>query len=208
MHSRLISLRKAAGKVGRRMPITGRVVEARRVRTRRQLLLAMPPNSVCAEIGVWRGTFSELILAIVAPRALHLIDPWAFQPQSPGKWEGGSRAKNQADMDAVFEQVVEKFKGRDNVVIHRVPSSDATHLFPMDYFDWIYIDGNHDYDYVKADLEGYLPLVRRSGYLTGDDYYWAPALGLPVKRAVDEMVGQGVVKLVSVSGSQFILRKL
>ena len=40
----------------------------------------------------------------------------------------------------------------------------------MTYFDWIYIDGNHTYEYVKQDLEGYRPKVKPGGYMAGDDY--------------------------------------
>jgi hypothetical protein len=207
MASRLISLRKAAGRVARRLPITGRLVQARRLRTRKRLLASMPRQSVCAEIGVWRGSFSELILDIVHPRMLHLIDPWAFLAESPDAWEGGRLAQDQVSMDAVYTDVLRRFEGRDNVVIHRATSSDAAGLFEADYFDWVYIDGNHHYEYVKADLEGYLPLVKGSGLMAGDDYYWGTNLGFPVKRAVDEFVRQGNVELVSIVDSQFILRK-
>jgi Methyltransferase domain len=208
MHPSLISLRKSVGRIGRRLPITRRILEAQRVRTRTHVLRSMPPNSVCAEIGVWSGSFSAEILDIVRPRMLHLIDPWAFQAEASEAWYGGKLANEQAYMDAVYAQVLATFGGRDNVTIHRTYSSEAASLFELEYFDWIYVDGDHHYEHVKADLEDYLPLVKRSGYLTGDDYYWGAEHGLPVKRSVEEIVSAGAVELVSVAGSQFILKKL
>ncbi len=38
------------------------------------------------------------------------------------------------------------------VKIHRGYSTDILEQFPDEYFDWIYIDGNHLYEYVKNDL--------------------------------------------------------
>ena len=37
-------------------------------------------------------------------------------------------------------------------------------------FDFIYIDGNHQYKFVKYDIENYYKLLNKSGYLIGDDY--------------------------------------
>ena len=43
--------------------------------------------------------------------------------------------------------------------------------------DWIYVDGNHLYEFVRADLELSLRKARRGGFITGDDYqdggWWA-----------------------------------
>ena len=46
---------------------------------REWLLKRLPKRSVCAEIGVYEGRFSELILRIARPRKLHLIDPWKYE---------------------------------------------------------------------------------------------------------------------------------
>jgi predicted O-methyltransferase YrrM len=54
--------------------------------------------------------------------------------------------------------------------IHRGYSTDILSRFADAYFDWIYIDGNHLFDFVKADLELGYRKVRRGGLITGDDY--------------------------------------
>ncbi len=42
--------------------------------TRKKLLQYMPQNAVGAEIGVYKGDFSDLILEVCRPSELHLID--------------------------------------------------------------------------------------------------------------------------------------
>ena len=45
---------------------------------RERLLAKMPQRSICAEIGVHEGDFSQDILCSVKPVKLHLIDPWSI----------------------------------------------------------------------------------------------------------------------------------
>ena len=49
--------------------------------------------------------------------------------------------------------------------------------------DFVWIDGNHDYDVVVKDLRLYEPKVRSGGVMAGHDYHSAE-----VKKAVDEYV--------------------
>jgi hypothetical protein len=97
---------------------------------RLKLLRRMPSDSVCAEIGVWKGDFSRDILRVTAPRELHLIDPWAFFPEFPERKFGGRYAQAQADMDRVFEDVRARFARYPNVLLHRATSADALASFP------------------------------------------------------------------------------
>jgi hypothetical protein len=93
------------------------------------------------------------------------------------------------------------------VRIHRGYSTDILNEFPDKYFDWIYIDGNHLYEFVKQDLALSFKKTRPSGYITGDDYtsggWWQGG----VKRAVDEFVREKPVKLVEIRNGQFIIKK-
>jgi len=177
---------------------------------RKRLLKMMPKESVCAEIGVWKGDFSQRILEITSPSELHLIDPWTFQPSFPSRWYGGVKAANQSDMDDIFESVRERFASSPEVRFHRKPSEEADSEFPNDFFDWVYVDGSHDYDSVKSDLELYFLKVKPNGFLTGDDYFLpcqetgGPA---PVKQAVQDFVKENQASVVKIIGDQFIIQK-
>jgi hypothetical protein len=180
---------------------------------RLKVLQMMPEGSVCAEIGVWKGAFSRRILNKIHPTSLHLIDPWEFV-QDEGYEDamyGGKVAKSQEDMDGIFDGVQRKFEeeiASGVVHLHRAPSADAGASFPDDYFDWVYIDGNHSYDFVRQDLLIYHAKVKPGGYIAGDDYgtkgWWSGG----VKKAVDEFVASGKAHWALRDGSQFVLQKV
>ena len=155
---------------------------------RKSLLEWMPKQAVCAEVGVWKGEFSARILRLTKPRELHLIDPWLYQPQFPGCGYGGAAARCQADMDRLCDRVMRELGGLPTVFIHRNRSAPALAEFPDGYFDWIYVDGNHEYEHVKEDLVSAMRKVRRGGFVTGDDYRWGASDGYPVRRALHDVI--------------------
>jgi hypothetical protein len=179
---------------------------------RRRLLQSVPKGGVCAEIGVWKGGFSKQILRVTEPTKLHLIDPWKFETDEryDGAFYGGKLRLNQRCMDQIHESVLERFRTEIDagiVRVHRQTSSEAAANFPDCYFDWVYIDGNHLYEYVKQDLFAYLPKVKVGGLITGDDYalegWWEGG----VKKAVDEFVSSNMVTVQTIFGNQFIVRR-
>jgi hypothetical protein len=184
-----------------------------RWQSRRAFLIEMlPKNSIGAEVGVHKGDFSAQLLQWVNPKELHLIDPWKHEESGAYKeaWYGGKAQGGQAEMDDRYQSVCARF-GRDirrgRVRIHRGYSTDILNKFPDEYFDWIYIDGNHLYEFVKQDLALSFKKTRPSGYITGDDYtsggWWQGG----VKRAVDEFVREKPIKLVEIRNGQFIIKK-
>lgn len=73
------------------------------IHPRRILLAKMPKNSVCAEIGVYKGEFSQQILSLVKPKKLHLIDPWKYESNEVYKDTSyGGLAGSQQVMDTLL----------------------------------------------------------------------------------------------------------
>ena len=60
-------------------------------------------------------------------------------------------------------------------------------MFEDNSIDFIYIDGNHQYDFVKKDLEDYVPKVKVGGVIAGHDYGGPTTPG--VTKAIDEYFG-------------------
>ena len=168
----------------------------------------MQRGAVCAEVGVWRGEFSERILAYTNPSRLHLIDPWVFRPDFPRRMYGGRIAKSQGDMDRIFKGVRDRFVDAPNVTVTRGASATVLPTFDDGYFDWVYIDGDHSYEAVLGDLRLCMRKVRAGGVIAGDDFTWNRGEGYPVARAVRAFVAQHCLEdNLTIIGSQFIIEK-
>jgi len=173
---------------------------------RTRLLERLPKGAVCAEVGVWKGDFSQRVVDAAQPRELHLVDPWAFDANFPQRWYGGARAGDQADMDAIHDGVAARFAGRPEVRVQRATSLAAAAAFADGYFDWVYIDGDHSMAAVLADLGAWRRCVRGGGLLCGDDYRWRDEQGrASVKDAVSKFALRFALK-PDIIGTQFIIR--
>jgi len=166
------------------------------------------PDSVCAEIGVWKGQFSKEILKR-KPGKLYLIDPWKSITDIPERWH----AAPQEEMDGIYEEVVKDFDSRDEVEIIRKFSADAVSGIEDNSLDWIYIDGNHSYEFVKQDLELWWPKLKHGGCICGDDYqegkYQIEVLEFGVIKAVDEFTenNSNEIKFFKSQKDQFAIIK-
>ena len=177
------------------------------------LLDQLGQGSVGMEIGVHKGAFTRRILKRVQPRLLYLVDPWKYETSGIYRhsWYGGWMGGSQARMDRRCQGVQERFARNiavGSVKVLRAYSGDALASLPDNHLNWVYIDGNHLYEYVMADLRQALRCVRPGGLITGDDYgeggWWQGG----VKRAVDELVQtHHAVEVVEIRNCQFILRK-
>ena len=177
----------------------------KREATRRQMLEALPRDGVGAEVGVWEGTFSKVILEVCTPRRLHLIDPWEYDPRFNNT--GFGRKRNAERMPQMFEQVSATFADDPRVVLHRATSQDALEGMADGALDWIYIDGNHNEPFIGQDLSLARRKVRPGGVIAGDDYHWSDGQGMPVKDAVAwVMEALGDAATLEVMGQQYIIR--
>ena len=119
------------------------------------------------EIGVEAGENSRNILRELNVNKIYLIDPWE-------EYEDYSDSETERTQNKITETLnrckrnLKKWK--DKVVYVREYSSKAADKVPM--ADFIYIDGNHEYDYVMEDLKKYYPKVKQGGIIAGHDICW------------------------------------
>lgn len=163
---------------------------------RRWLLTKLPKNGVGCEIGVYKGDFSERLLYATNPTRLHLIDPWE-------KYEHGW---GRMITDKMYFDVIERFLKVECVMVHRGYSSHVLANFPDNYFDWVYIDGDHQYSAVRCDLEIAHRVVKPYGIIAGDDYHANGWWGDDVMRAVNEKIQTRLFEVVRIEGGQYMLR--
>jgi len=178
----------------------------------RQFILdALPRHSTGVEIGVHEGDFSRLLLTHVRPARLHLIDPWEYRPEPEyaQSYYGGQAGVDQYNLDQRYNRVLKrlhKHLQKQQVIIHRQRSSKVTESFPPDYFDWIYIDGDHLYQQVRQDLEEFGQRVKPGGWIAGGGFrsgaWWCDG----VVRAVEEYVASTPHQQYITHGDQFLIR--
>lgn len=178
---------------------------------RETLLQQIPKGSNCAEIGVFKGTFSKKILQIVKPRKLYLIDPWrnSDDPSLKNSWYANS-SKN--DMQKIHMQVIKNFKNKidsGEIEVQRGFSSQVLSGHADDSFDFIYIDGDHRFESVLEDLRLSAAKVRQGGYIGLDDYALGSWWGDGVIRAVNIFLGEESTsfRIAWAMGNQLLLRR-
>lgn len=71
-------------------------------------------------------------------------------------------------------------------------------------FDWIYLDASHRYEDTKIEIEESLRVIKRGGYLIGDDYDPNPeSKQHGVFLAVNEVISRIGAKLILNNSRQF-----
>lgn len=152
-------------------------------------------GDVCCEVGVWKGDMAKLILQ-KNPSELHLVDPWMSQPI-----EGRMYNISQKRMDVIANEVAETFDNDDRVYIHRDFSENVE--FKEDSFDWVYIDGNHNYKEVLQDLRNYWKYTKHGGVIVGDDLDFSG-----VEQALTEFEEEKDFVASIIDGKRFVFRVL
>lgn len=160
------------------------------------------------EVGVCFGGHAELLRRIWQGRMLYLVDPWEQQDSSvyrePSENQGGVLEKR-------YREVCEKaskWPGRTGIL--RAYSVNASLMFADQSLDFGYLDGNHSYAAVTADLESWWPKVKTGGILGGHDYVNKTDEGwhCEVKRAVNDWVAGRNLKIVDASSCySFFIQK-
>ena len=129
-------------------------------------LSSLNQNSIGVEVGVRRGDLSQFILENYTGR-LVCVDYWDEQPPGIYKEEGNAKAFQQKHFNEYIDKT-KKFEERRLTVANL--STLAAGFFPNEYFDFIYIDANHEYDEVVKDLDAWWPKVKSGGLFSGDDW--------------------------------------
>ena len=128
------------------------------------------------EIGAYSGE-GTIVLAKYFKEIL-AVDPWL------NGYDIKDRASQQCPMKFVFEAFQERTKGLGNVMFSRGKSLDALEFVPDASCDLVYIDGDHRYEGVLADLKGWRKKLKDGGIMAGHDWSWES-----VKKALKEEIG-------------------
>lgn len=111
---------------------------------------------VACEVGVYYGHHARSMNKELNIETLYLIDPY---------FEYGDE-KTQRDLDKAKENAHKINNEGNEAWIETIHYGSFFHL---EHLDFIYIDGNHEYEAVKRDLNFYFPFVKKCGIIAGHD---------------------------------------
>lgn len=141
----------------------------------------LKPNMVGCELGVFAGDFSKKLMN-TNPSLLYLVDLFEGT-QTSGDVGYEDVGVKTANLNEIYTQLCEEYSNHPSV---RVVKSDSTEFLSgvsNEYFDFVYIDGDHSYQGVIRDITSAYPKIKRGGYIMGHDY--CPTF-YGVMQAVDE----------------------
>lgn len=128
------------------------------------------------EVGVKYGGFSKFILKNTGIEKLYSIDPWEINEELTAK-------ENPVTVYDICKENLSPYGERSEMI--KAYSPQICSKFENEMFDFVYIDGLHDYESVKKDIIGWFPKVKKGGIIAGHDYsnHWPGVI-----LAVDEFV--------------------
>lgn len=146
-----------------------------------------------AEIGVYKGRGTAIWNVILSNQNIK-YDYFAID-----HFMGSSEHDKSFDY---YSTTIENLKPiSDKINIIRNNSKSESEKYPDEFFDIVYIDASHEYEYVKEDILSWHPKVKPGGVICGDDYI----SGWPgVVQAVNELFGN---KINIIGKQQWWLKK-
>lgn len=147
-------------------------------------------GGIFVEIGSYFGRSTCVAAPILRARKARMIcvDTWQG---TPGDQTGA--AATLFDLRKVFNANVKHFGIDTFIEPVQKDSILAANCFASGSIDGIFIDANHNYNAVRADILAWLPKLKNRCIIAGHDYYWNPASAphcAGVKVAVDEIFGE------------------
>lgn len=148
-------------------------------------------NEKFVEIGVWKGkSVSYAAVEIIKSEkniTIDAVDSW----ETAEGWTNQVYLKEQVKVGDVYDMFLSNIEPIKHIVKPiRMTSDEASKLYENESLFFVYIDGNHTYDFVKSDILHWLPKVKKGGYIGGHDIDNPEWPG--VRRAVNEMFGKNI----------------
>lgn len=149
-------------------------------------LTAPHPINHMVELGVYEGDFSQHCQKWLMPKRYTLIDFWDYSQYSfvledapqmselRAVYSQYFRDDPQKVLDAAYEKTRARFAEIHSVEILKMDIATAAKRFADASLDFIYLDGNHTYEFVLRDLHLWFPKLREGGIFVCNDFFESP----------------------------------
>ncbi|MEM1024818.1 MAG: class I SAM-dependent methyltransferase [Myxococcota bacterium] len=120
----------------------------------------------CAELGVWKGTFSASVLkACASVQSYYMIDPW----RPLDAWKKPKNLSRETLLDAKERAIEATEFAADRRTVLQGTTLEVMDRIPDGSLDFVYVDGDHTLRGMTLDLISIIPKLKPSGVLAGDD---------------------------------------
>ena len=121
------------------------------------------------EIGVAGGEHALSLFETLEIKKLYLVDPYdLYDEYEEGRSHYGIDQLSLSQTEIICRNNLKKFENR-LVWIKKLSSEAVSDI--SEKVDFVYIDGNHQEEFVVKDIENYIRLLNNSGVIGGHDYY-------------------------------------
>lgn len=117
------------------------------------------------EVGTYVGSYAKTILEKWMGRKLYLVDPYKKYPKA--EYFDSTQDVDQAMVYLEARNNLERFRERAQFM--RMESLKAALLFEDYSLSFVYLDGNHKYESVVADMDAWYPKISSGGVFSGHD---------------------------------------
>lgn len=116
-----------------------------------------------AEVGVERGAYSDVLCREIPGVQLFCVDGWKA-------YRGYRDHVDQHKLDRFYVETQERLTPYKGVTLVRKFSQEAVKDFQDGALDFVYLDANHSFENVTADVAAWSKKVRPGGIIAGHDY--------------------------------------
>lgn len=138
------------------------------MKTREEALLKwIPMNSIGAELGVFEGSFSDILWSTKCFKKLYLVDIFEGLMYSGDK--NGNNGKT-INLNTAYNELINRYSNNKDINIIKSTTELWLQSLNDNVLDFVYIDADHSYKGVIGDLELSRNKVRNDGIISGHDY--------------------------------------
>jgi predicted O-methyltransferase YrrM len=152
-----------------------------------EMVNRFPSGSHFVEIGSWKGKSSAYMAVEIANSGKSIqfdcIDPWP-----DWKPEGEYFETMCQNLHETFLNNVNPVKEYLNPI--KLTSMEAVKQYEDNSLDFVFIDGNHEYEYVFEDINFWIKKIKKGGVLSGHDYHYPPVIKAVSDNGLTDVVAR------------------